>query len=162
MTSAAVNDASLDELDAPAPERPGVLALLPYLLVGVAFGVVLVEGQIVSWYRIQEMFRFDAFHMYGILGSGALTAFVSLRVLRWSGVHSVTGQPIALQRKVLGRGTRYWVGGLIFGIGWALSGACPGPLFALVAAGPAGYVATVLAAVVGSWTYGALRHRLPH
>lgn len=141
---------------------PRMSSLVPYLLVGVAAGVIFVRGEVVSWYRIQEMFRFDAFRMYGILGSAALTAFVSLRLLRWTGARAATGEPIALPPKVLGRGTRYWLGGSIFGVGWALTGACPGPLYALIGTGPGGYLLTALAAVAGAWTYGRLRGRLPH
>jgi len=135
---------------------------VPYLLAGTVFGVILVKAEIVSWYRIQEMFRFQSFHMYGVIGSGWLTALVSLQVLKRLKVRARTGEPIALPPKSLGSGSRYWIGGAIFGVGWALTGACPGPLFALVGSGSTVYVVTGVSALVGTWTYGWLRERLPH
>jgi uncharacterized membrane protein YedE/YeeE len=141
--------------------RSWTTSLIPYAIAGVVFGVILVKSEVVSWYRIQEMFRFDSFHMYGILGSAWLTALISLRILRRTGARAATGEPIALPQKELGRGHRYWMGGTTFGIGWAMSGACPGPLFALVGSVPV-YAATALAALLGAWTYGWLRGKLPH
>jgi uncharacterized membrane protein YedE/YeeE len=137
-------------------------AFVTYALVGAAFGIVLIKGEVVSWYRIQEMFRFESFHMYGILGSAMLTALVSVQILRRVNAHALTGEQIAIPDKDLGRGHRYWIGGLIFGAGWALTGACPGPLFALVGSGATVFVATAAAALAGTWTYGYLRPRLPH
>src|SRR5213083_593121 len=109
--------------------------LLPYFLLGSAFGVVIVEAEVVSWFRIQEMFRFDAFHMYGIIGSAVLIAAVSLLVIKRLRLRGGDGTPLGLAPKTLGTGARYAVGGTMFGLGWALTGACPGPLVALVAAG---------------------------
>jgi len=137
-------------------------SLIPYVVMGTLFGIILVKSEVVSWYRIQEMFRFESFHMYGVLGSAFFTAFISLQVLKRLKVNSRTGEPIALPPKVLGRGYRYWIGGAIFGIGWALSGACPGPLFALVGSGITVYLMTAIAALLGTWTYGYFRPRLPH
>jgi uncharacterized membrane protein YedE/YeeE len=133
-----------------------------YALVGAAFGVVLIKAEVVSWYRIQEMFRFQSFHMYGILGSAMLTALLSVQLLRRVNAHALTGEQIAIPNKDLSRGYRYWIGGLLFGGGWALTGACPGPLFALVGSGATVFVATAAAALAGTWTYGYLRPRLPH
>lgn len=138
------------------------MTMSAYLAIGAMLGVILVKAQVVSWYRIQEMFRFQSFHMYGILGSAMLTAFVALRVLRWLDVRTVRGEPIVVPRKTLGRGTRYWAGGILFGVGWAFTGACPGPLFALVGSGTTVFVAVAIAALAGTWTYGYLRPRLPH
>ena len=135
---------------------------LPYLATGTVLGVILIKAEVVSWYRIQEMFRFDSFHMYGILGSAWLTALISLQILKRRGVRSATGEPISLPAKTFERGHRYWIGGAIFGVGWALCGACPGPLFALIGGGPPVYLVTGLAAILGAWTYGYLRERLPH
>lgn len=135
---------------------------LPYLLAGVAFGVILVKSEVISWYRIQEMFRFDSFHMYGVMGSACLTAFVSLQLLRRLEARSASGEPIGIPAKALDRGHRYWIGGATFGVGWAFTGACPGPLFALVGSGPSVYAVTAAAALAGAWTYGYLRDRLPH
>ena len=129
---------------------------MAYLVAGALFGLVLVKGEAVSWFRIQEMFRFQAFHMYGIMLSALLLAGLSLFALRR------LGAPVALEPKRMGRGHRYWIGGTIFGIGWALTGACPGPLFALLGSGVGVMLVTILAALAGTWSYGALQSRLPH
>lgn len=139
-----------------------VSRLVPYLVMGTLFGIILVKAEVVSWYRIQEMFRFESFHMYGVLGSAAFTAFVSLQVLKHLGLRSRTGEAIAVPPKVLGKGYRYWLGGLIFGIGWALSGACPGPLLALAGSGVTVYLMAAVTALLGTWTYGYFRPALPH
>ena len=135
---------------------------LPYLLAGVAFGVIIVKAEVISWYRIQEMFRFDSFHMYGIMGSAWLTALISLQLLRRLGARSASGDPIGLPAKELDKGHRYWIGGATFGVGWAFTGACPGPLFALIGSGPSVYMVTAAAALAGARTYGYFRDRLPH
>ena len=136
--------------------------LLPYFLLGGAFGIVLVEAEVVSWFRVQEMFRFDAFHMYGIIGAAVATAALSLLVIRRLGLRTDDGAPLGLAPKSLGRGVRYIAGGTTFGLGWALTGACPGPLVALVGAGAPVMVVTIVSALAGTWTYGMLRPRLPH
>jgi uncharacterized membrane protein YedE/YeeE len=138
------------------------MSLLPYFVLGSAFGFVLIEAEVVSWFRIQEMFRFDSFHMYGIIGTAVVTAAVSLLVIKRLGVRAADGQPLALAPKTLGRGIRYLAGGTIFGIGWALTGACPGPLVALVGSGVSVMLVAVLSALAGTWTYGLLRPKLPH
>ena len=138
------------------------MKLIPYVLLGGAFGAVLYEAEVVSWFRIQEMFRFDSFHMYGIIVAAVLTAFVSLRVIARLGIQDADGKPLCLEAKKLGRGVRYVAGGFIFGLGWALTGACPGPLFAQVGAGMSFMIVAVLSALVGTWTYAALQSRLPH
>ena len=136
--------------------------LLPYFAAGIVFGVILVKSEALSWYRIQEMFRFQAFHMYALLGSAFFTALISTQILKRLGARARTGEPIALAPKQLGRGYRYAFGGAIFGVGWALSGACPGPVFALIGSGTTVYIVTLLSAIAGTWTYGYLRPRLPH
>jgi len=139
---------------------PGMVLL--YLLLGVYFGVVLVKSEVVSWFRIQEMFRFQSFHMYGIIGSAIVVAGVSVRLIKWFDARSYTAEPIELPPKVMGKGIRYAVGGTLFGLGWALTGACPGPLFALLGSGIGVIGVAIVSAVVGTWTYGVLRPRLPH
>jgi len=136
--------------------------LLPYFLLGIGFGFVIVEAEVISWFRIQEMFRFDAFHMYGIIGMAVVTAAISLNAIQRLGVRDAEGQPLRLAPKTLGSGVRYLAGGTVFGFGWALTGACPGPLVALVGAGVPVMLIAILSALVGTWTYGALRPRLPH
>lgn len=133
-----------------------------YFVLGVLFGIVLTKSEVISWFRIQEMFRFQAFHMYGVIGSAVVVAGLSLQLIKRSGARTLDGQPIVVPPKAMGRGTRYWLGGLIFGLGWALVGACPGPLFALVGGGVSVMIVTLLSAVLGTWIYGALRPRLPH
>ena len=138
------------------------MMLLPYFLLGSAFGIVIVEAEVVSWFRMQEMFRFDAFHMYGIMGTAVLTAGVSLLTIKRLGIRGLDGEPLGLAPKTLGTGVRYLVGGAMFGLGWSLTGACPGPLVALVGAGTPVMLVAILSALAGTWTYGALRQRLPH
>ena len=138
------------------------MKLLPYFLLGSAFGFVMVEAEVVSWFRIQEMFLFDAFHMYGIIGSAVLTAFVSLLVIERLGLRDASGEPLRPGSKKLGSGVRYFVGGSIFGLGWSMTGACPGPLVALVAADVPVMGVAILSALLGTWTYGVLRPKLPH
>jgi uncharacterized protein len=136
--------------------------LVPYFALGGAFGFLLVEAEVVSWFRIQEMFRFEAFHMYGIIGTAVVTAAISLRIIKRLGLHGADGQPLALEPKTVGSGVRYLAGGSMFGLGWALTGACPGPLVALVGAGVPVMLVTILSALLGTWTYGRLRPKLPH
>lgn len=133
-----------------------------FLLSGVLFGFVLTRAEVISWFRIQEMFRFQSFHMYGIIATAILVAGVSLELLRRRGGRALDGTPIALPRKELGRGYRYIVGGTIFGLGWALTGACPGPLFALLGSGLTVMIVPILSAILGTWVYGYARDRLPH
>ena len=114
-----------------------IRALLAYLALGTLFGIVLTKSEVISWFRIQEMFRFQAFHMYGIIGSAVIVAFIGLQLIRRLGARTIDGAAIVLPPKMLGTGTRYWLGGTLFGLGWALVGACPGPLFALLGNGVA-------------------------
>ena len=137
-------------------------SLAAYGLIGAAFGALLVEAEVVSWYRIQEMFRFDAFHMYGILGSAVATAAAALALIRRLGLRDAAGAPLGPAAKALGTGRRYANGGALFGLGWALTGSCPGPMVALVGAGLPVMAVSVVSALVGTWTYGWLRPQLPH
>ena len=139
-----------------------IMTLLPYFLIGSVFGVIMVEAEVVSWFRIQEMFRFDAFHMYGIIGTAVLTAAISLLTIKRLGIRGPFGEPLGFTPKVLGTGARYLAGGTIFGFGWALTGACPGPLVALIGAGTPVMIVAFLSALGGTWTYGRLRPKLPH
>jgi hypothetical protein len=138
------------------------MTLLPYFLLGAAFGIVIVEAEVISWFRIQEMFRFDAFHMYGIIGAAVVTAAISILTIKRLDIRSRDGTPLGLAPKTMGTGVRYMAGGVMFGLGWALTGACPGPLVALVGAGMPVMLVTILSALGGTWTYGRLRPRLPH
>jgi len=142
--------------------RAGI-AILWYVLVGAYFGLVLTKGEVISWFRIQEMFRFQGFHMYGVLGSGVAVAALSIQLIRRSGMTAVDGTPIAIPRKATTRrNARYWLGGACFGLGWGLLGACPGPIYTLIGAGATVFVVALASALAGTWTYAALARRLPH
>ncbi|MEO8562886.1 MAG: DUF6691 family protein, partial [bacterium] len=118
--------------DAGRPYAPG---LWVYLLVGVAFGIVITKSEVISWFRIQEMFRFQGFHMFGVFATALPTAIVTVQAMKRRTARTLAGDPIVIPPKELGSGVRYGVGGTIFGLGWALTGACPGPLFALLGSG---------------------------
>ncbi len=141
---------------------PRATPLWQYVLAGLAFGFVLMKAEAVSWFRIQEMFRFHSIHMYGLLGTAVATAAITLRLLQARGARSRQGAPLALEPKTMGRGVRYAAGGTIFGLGWAFTGACPGPLFALTGAGATVMIIAIASALLGTFTYGLLRDKLPH
>ena len=126
-------------------------------------GTVLTKAEVISWFRIQEMFRFQSFHLYGILGSAVVVAALGIGLIRRLALRTARGDAIVVPPKTLSRwGTRYWAGGTVFGVGWALTGACPGPLFALVGGGLSIMVIALAAALAGTWVYGYLRPTLPH
>lgn len=132
-----------------------------FLLVGIFFGIVLVKSEAVSWYRIYEMFKFQSFHMYGIIGSAVILGAIIVWSIKRQKLKSLEGREIDLPPKdrVI---TRYLVGGIIFGLGWALAGACPGPMFVLLGTGVGSMVILIAAAVLGTFVYGMLRDKLPH
>jgi hypothetical protein len=138
-----------------------VAALAPYLVAGVLFGFVAIRSEIVSWYRIQEMFRFQSFHMYGVIGSAILVGALSVWAIRRSRAKALDGSEIVLNDKDR-TWTRYVLGGTAFGLGWGLVGACPGPILALIGAGLPAFLIVLLGAILGTWTYGVVRTRLPH
>lgn len=142
------------------------LALALYALVGVYLGVVFTRSQVVSWYRIYEMFRFESVHMYGVIGTAVATAALSLWVIRRWRLTTVHGEPIEVAPKAWGGsrvpGARYWMGGLTFGLGWALVGACPGPMVALAGGGVTVMLVAIASAMAGTWAYALLHRRLPH
>jgi uncharacterized protein len=139
----------------------GLLSLAPYLLAGIVFGVVLIKSEAASWYRIQEMFRFQGFHMYGIIGSAVLTGMIGVWLLRRFGIQTLDGQEIRIIPKERGW-VRYVLGGVVFGTGWGLIGACPGPVIALVGAGALPMLVTLAFAMLGTWVYAFFKDRLPH
>lgn len=158
-TGAAYSDEGAAVVDAP-PKKEG---LLIYLLIGIVFGIVLVKSEAVSWYRIQEMFRFQAFHMYGIIGAAVAVAAISVQIIKRFNVKTIGGESIHIPPKDWsGVGVRYWLGGIIFGLGWALLGACPGPMFALLGTGITVMIVALLSAMAGTWAYAYLRPKLPH
>ncbi|MCH8568914.1 MAG: YeeE/YedE family protein [Balneolales bacterium] len=133
-----------------------------FLFAGILFGFVLMKSEVVSWFRIQEMFRFDAFHMYGIIGVAIFVGLISIQLIKRFGVKDTSGNPISIPPKDPKQVYRYVIGGTFFGLGWALLGACPGPMFALLGSGLTIMIIPILAALAGTYTYGALRSKLPH
>lgn len=133
---------------------------IKYVIVGILFGIIFVKGEIISWFRIQEMFRFQSFHMYGVIGSAVIVGLFSIFLIRKYEVKTFYGEKIKIASKEFNKGVIF--GGLIFGMGWALTGACPGPLYAQIGSGFTAIFITLLSAILGTWVYGLLRERLPH
>ncbi len=136
--------------------------LLPYFLVGTGFGIVATKSQIISWYRMQEMFRFHSFHMFGIISSAIVVGAISVWLIKKLQTRHLGGEVIQMSTRVPGDGYRFWIGGSIFGLGWGLAGACPGPIFALLGNGIVGAAVLLVSALLGTWTYAVLRPYLPH
>ena len=134
---------------------------IKYIVVGFFFGIVLTKCEAVSWYRIYEMFLFQSFHMYGIIMVAILTGIIGLQVIKRKEIKDIKGNPIVIQDKEKGS-TRYWIGGLLFGLGWALVGACPGPIFILIGAGFLSVGLILIGAVLGTFIYGVFKDKLPH
>jgi uncharacterized membrane protein YedE/YeeE len=135
-------------------------ANLKYFLVGIAFGIIFVKAEIISWYRIQEMFRLQSFFMYGVIGSAVMVGALSVFLIKKFNIKTLSGEKIVFHNKEFNKGQI--IGGLIFGFGWAITGACPGPLFAQIGSGATVIAVTFLSAVLGTWIYGLLRDKLPH
>ena len=133
---------------------------LKYLFFGLIFGIVLIKAEVVSWFRIQEMFRLQSFHMFGVIGSAVVVGAISVFIIKKFKIKSIQGEEIILPEKTFNKGQIY--GGLLFGFGWAMTGACPGPLFAQLGYGAASISVTILMAILGTWVYGKLREKLPH
>lgn len=134
---------------------------LKFILLGVLFGVVMVKAEIISWFRIFEMFQFDSFHMYGIIGSAVILGVIGTYLIKKSKAKSIDGQIIQFNPKNMSI-PRYLFGGILFGLGWALVGACPGPMFVLLGAGYFPILIVILGALFGTFSYGLLRNKLPH
>ena len=133
---------------------------LKYLIVGILFGIIMVKGEMVSWFRIQEMFRLQSFHMYGIIGSAVVVGIISVWLIKKFNIKTIYGEKIEFHPKKFNKGQIY--GGLSVGFGWAITGACPGPLFAQIGTGATVIAVTLLSAIAGTWVYGYLREKLPH
>ena len=137
------------------------MKFLKFLFIGILFGIVMTKSEVISWYRIQEMFRFQAFHMYGVIGSALAVGVVMTQWLKSKNAKSVEGEPLQIIDKEKSI-ARYLFGGIIFGLGWALSGACPGPMYTLVGNGYTTVIVLILSAIAGTFVYGMLKERLPH
>ena len=131
-----------------------------YAAVGLVFGIVFVKAEVISWFRIQEMFRLQSFHMYGIIGTAVVVGIISVWLIKKFKLKTIYGEPIEFHRKKFNKGQI--IGGLTFGLGWAMTGACPGPLFAQIATGFGVVGVVLLSAVAGTWVYGYFREKLPH
>lgn len=134
---------------------------LKFILAGIFFGILLTKGQVISWFRIYEMFKFGAFHMYGVIGSAVILGALGIWLIKRNQVKNIEGNEIQIAPKEIGF-TRYILGGTIFGLGWAMTGACPGPLFALVGSGFGIFLVIILSATLGTFVYGLIRNKLPH
>jgi uncharacterized membrane protein YedE/YeeE len=134
--------------------------LIKYMLLGVFFGIILVKSEVISWFRIQEMFRLQSFHMFGVIGSAVVIGMISVLLIKKFKVKTIYGEKIILSDKKFNKGQIY--GGLTFGLGWALTGACPGPLFAQIGTGATVILVTLFSAIAGTWVYGRFREKLPH
>ncbi|WP_337045090.1 DUF6691 family protein [Emticicia sp. 17c] len=141
-------------------EKQTLASQLKYLLLGIGFGIVLVKAEVISWFRIQEMFRLESFHMYGVIGTAVVVGIISVQIIKRFNMKSLSGEPIKLEAKPFSKGQIY--GGLLFGFGWALTGACPGPIYAQIGTGVSVFIITLLSAVAGTWFYGLIREKLPH
>lgn len=133
---------------------------IKYLVMGTVFGILLVKGEMLSWFRIQEMFRLQSFHMYGIIGSAVLVGIISVFLIKKFKIKSIYGEEIVIPKKTFNKGQVY--GGLLFGFGWALTGGCPGPIFAQIGYGATAVLITLASAIFGTWLYGKFRENLPH
>jgi len=142
------------------PPKPSLGFYVRFFVIGVAFGILLIKSEVVSWFRIREMFRFQSFHMYGIMGSAILVGVISILLIKKFHIRSIDGEKISLPKRTFNKGQVY--GGLLFGFGWAMTGACPGPLFAQIGAGATVVIITLLSAIAGTWIYGLLQQKLPH
>ena len=137
------------------------MKVLKYLLVGFVFGIVLTKSEAVSWYRIYEMFQFQSFHMYGIIMVAIGTGVIGIQIIKRKKIKDIKGMPIEIADKEPGS-IRYWVGGLLFGLGWALVGSCPGPIFILLGAGFWSILIVLFGALFGTYLYGVFKDKLPH
>ncbi|MEQ8547262.1 MAG: YeeE/YedE thiosulfate transporter family protein [Cyclobacteriaceae bacterium] len=137
------------------------MKFLKYLIIGTIFGITLAKAEIISWFRIYEMFRFQSFHMYGVIGSAIILGVLFIQVIKRTNMKSIDGEPIVINPKQMSI-SRYLYGGIIFGLGWALTGACPGPMFILLGNGVGVVIVVILSALLGTYVYGLLRNKLPH
>lgn len=137
------------------------MKFIKFLLVGVFFGIVLVKSEAVSWYRIYEMFRFQSFHMYGIIGTAIFSGILFLQISKRRSIKNLNGVELFVPKKEKGF-IRYIIGGTIFGLGWALAGACPGPMYVLLGTGVFSIIIVIFAALLGTFIYGVLKDKLPH
>lgn len=133
---------------------------LKYLVIGMFFGIVFVKSEVVSWFRIQEMFRFQSFHMYGIIGTAVVVAAIGGLIIKQFKIKTLAGEEVIFSKRPMDKGVVF--GGLMFGFGWALTGACPGPMYGLIGSGFYVFIVALLSAVAGTYAYGTFKEKLPH
>jgi uncharacterized membrane protein YedE/YeeE len=133
---------------------------IKYLIVGIIFGIVFVKAEIISWFRIQEMFHLQSFFMYGVIGTAVVVGMLSVFIIKKFNIKTISGETVRFEKKEFNKGQI--IGGLIFGMGWAITGACPGPLFAQIGSGFLVVIITFISALAGTWVYGYFREKLPH
>jgi uncharacterized membrane protein YedE/YeeE len=134
---------------------------IKFILAGILFGIIMSKSEAISWYRIQEMFRFQSFHMYGFIGTAVVLGAIGVFIIKKFKINDYSGKPIRFHDKEKSF-SRYLIGGTIFGLGWALTGACPGPMFVNIGYGYFGMVVVILGALVGTYVYGLIKNKLPH
>ncbi|WP_422003834.1 DUF6691 family protein [Roseivirga pacifica] len=137
------------------------MKLVKYLILGTLFGITLTKAEVVSWYRIYEMFKFQSFHMYGVIGSAVILGVIITQIIKRTKMKALSGDPIVIAPKQFSI-PRYLLGGTIFGLGWAMTGACPGPMFILVGNGVFVMLIAIASGLLGTYVYGRVRHKLPH
>jgi uncharacterized membrane protein YedE/YeeE len=137
------------------------MKFIKFLLIGILFGIIMTKSEAISWYRIQEMFRFQAFHMYGIIGSALAVGLLLVQWIKRREIKNSEGYKIEIADKEMSI-YRYLFGGIVFGLGWALSGACPGPMYTLIGNGYTVFIAVILSALAGTYIYGLVKDKLPH
>lgn len=150
------------ECEAPNDQviKESLFSNVKYLILGTLFGIVFVKAEIISWFRIQEMFRLSSFHMYGVIGTAVVVGLISVLIIKKFNIKTLEGEKVVFHPKTFNKGQI--IGGLIFGLGWAITGACPGPLFAQIGSGFLAVILTLLSAIAGTWVYGKFRDSLPH
>ncbi len=134
---------------------------IKYLLVGILFGITLSKAEVISWFRIYEMFKLQSFHMYGVIGSAVAIGIILMYLFKNEKIKTLYGTPIIVEAKKKGV-SRNLIGGIIFGLGWALGGSCPGPMYILLGKGVASIIIVLLGAHLGAYLYHAIKHKLPH
>lgn len=137
------------------------MKFIKFLLLGIIFGIIMAKAEIISWYRIFEMFRFESFHMYGVIGSAVTIGTLGVAIIKKYNIQTIYGDQISLNPKEKSI-SRYIFGGIIFGLGWAMTGACPGPLFVLLGYGVYPILIVIVGALLGTTLYGIIKHKLPH
>jgi uncharacterized membrane protein YedE/YeeE len=159
----ATTEIKLDETSAcinHSAKKETIFSLLKYTVIGMLFGIVFVKAEIISWFRIQEMFQLQSFHMFGVIGTAVFVGIVSVAIIKKYNIKTIQGEKIIIVPKPFSKGQIY--GSLLFGLGWAMTGACPGPIFAQIGTGLISGFVILASALLGTWTYGVFQEKLPH